>query len=76
MRPQVLRFFFWSKLTGRITNAPFDPDKAPPDPQETLDLFENQGYISKLIQWGLEASEPRRSRRHLVERQDDEPGES
>jgi len=25
-------------------SAPFDPDKAPPDPPETLDLFENQRY--------------------------------
>jgi len=28
-------------------SAPFDPDKAPPDPPETLNLFENQRYISK-----------------------------
>ena len=31
-------------------SAPFDPDKPPPDPPETLDVFENQRYISKLIQ--------------------------
>ena len=31
-------------------SAPFDPDKAPPDPPKTLDVFENQRYISKLIQ--------------------------
>ena len=43
-------------------SAPFDPDKAPPDPPETLNIFENQRCISKLIQWGLEASERRRSR--------------
>jgi hypothetical protein len=35
--------------------APFDPDKAPPDPPETLNIFKNRRYISKLIQWGLEA---------------------
>jgi len=57
-------------------SAPFDPDKAPPDPPETLNIFENQQYISKLIQWSLEASERRRSRPHLVERDDDEPEES
>ena len=53
-------------------SAPFDPDKAPPDPPETLNIFENQRYISKLIQWSLEASERRRSRPHLVERYEDE----
>ena len=42
-------------------SAPFDPDKPPPDPPGTLDVFENQRYISKLSQWGLEASERRRS---------------
>jgi len=57
-------------------SAPFDPDRAPPDPPETLNIFENQQYISKLIQWSLEASERRRSRPHLVERDDDEPEES
>jgi len=57
-------------------SARFDPDRAPLDPPETLDVFENQRYISKLIQWGLEASERRRSRPHLVERDDDEPKES
>jgi len=57
-------------------SAPFDPDKAPLDPPETLDVVENQRYISRLIQWGLEASERRRTRPHLVERDDDEPNES
>ena len=57
-------------------NALFDPDKAPPDPPETLNIFENQRYISKLIQWSLEASNREQSRPHLVERQDDEPKES
>ena len=53
------------------SDSPFDPDKAPPDPPETLNIFENQRYISKLIQWSLEASERRRSRPHLVERDGD-----
>ena len=56
--------------------APFDPDKAPPDPPEALDVFENQRYISKLIQWGLDASKHRRNRPHLIERDDEEPKES
>jgi hypothetical protein len=37
-------------------NEPFDPDKPPPEPPEILDVFENQRYISKLIEWSLEAS--------------------
>jgi len=56
-------------------NEPFDPDKPPPEPPDILDVFENQGYISKLIQWGLEASKRERSRPHLVERDDDLDGE-
>jgi hypothetical protein len=47
-------------------SAPFDPDEAPPDPPETLNLFESQRYISKLIQWGVEASERRRIRESSV----------
>jgi hypothetical protein len=57
-------------------SAPFDPEKAPPDPPETLNVFDNQRYISKLIQWSLEASKRRQSRRHLVERDDDEQKEA
>jgi hypothetical protein len=56
-------------------NEPFGPDKPPPEPPDILDVFENQGYISKLIQWGLEASKRERSRPHLVERDDDLDGE-
>lgn len=41
--------------------APFDPDKALRDAPEMLDVFENQRYISKLIQWCLEAPERSRS---------------
>ena len=59
---------------GRV-DEPFDPDKPPPEPPDILDVFENQGYISKLIQWGLEASKRERSRPHLVERDDDLDGE-
>jgi hypothetical protein len=47
-------------------NEPFDPDKPPPEPPDILDVFENQRYISKLIQWSLEASKHERSRPHLV----------
>ena len=52
-------------------NEPFDPDKLPPEPPEILDVFENQRYISKLIQWSLEASKRERSWPHLVECDDD-----
>jgi hypothetical protein len=52
-------------------NEPFDPDKPPPEPPDIPDLFENQRYISKVIQWGLEASKRERRRPHLVERDDD-----
>jgi hypothetical protein len=45
--------------------------QATAEPPEILDVFENQRYISKLIQWGLEASKRERSRPHLVEREDD-----
>jgi hypothetical protein len=48
---------------------PVDPDKPPPEPPEPpdiLDAFENQRYISKLIQWSLEASKHERRRPHLV----------
>jgi hypothetical protein len=38
----------------------FDPDEPPPKPPETLDVFENQRYMSKLIEWGLEASKRER----------------
>jgi hypothetical protein len=57
-------------------DEPFDPDKPPPDPPEILDVLENQRYISKLIQWSLEASKRERSRPHLVENDDDPEGES
>jgi hypothetical protein len=43
---------------------PFDPDKPPPEPSDILDAFENQRYISKLIQWSLEASKHERRRPH------------
>jgi hypothetical protein len=49
------------------SNEPFDPDKPPPEPPDILDAFENQRYISKLIQWDLEASKRERRRPHLVE---------
>ena len=52
------------------------PDEPPPKPPETLDVFENQRYMSKLIEWGLEASKRERRRPHLVERDDDEEGRS
>jgi hypothetical protein len=58
-----------------LDNA-FDPDKAPPEPPEILDLFEVQRYTSKLIQWSLEASKREGSRPHLVENDDDLESES
>jgi hypothetical protein len=36
---------------GRVERT-FDPDKLPPEPPEILDVFENQRYICKVIQWG------------------------
>jgi hypothetical protein len=53
-----------------------DPDKPPPEPPEIFDLFESQRYISKLIQWSLEASNRARSRPHLVDPDDDQEGGS
>jgi hypothetical protein len=52
-------------------DEPFDPDKPPPEPPEILDFFESQRYMSKLIQWSLEASSRERSRPHLVEEEDE-----
>lgn len=57
-------------------NGPFDPDEPPPEPPETLNVLKHHRYISKLIQWGFEASKRERSRPHLVERDDDEDGTS
>jgi hypothetical protein len=57
-------------------NEPFNPDEAPPEPPETLNVLEHQRYISKLIHWGFEASKRERSRPHLVERDNDLEGES
>jgi hypothetical protein len=57
-------------------NEPFNPDEDPPEPPETHNALEHQRYISKLIQWGFEASKLERSRPHLVERDDDPEGES
>ena len=59
----------------RLFDEPFDPDE-PPKPPKTLDDFENQRYLSKLIEWGLEASKRERRRPPLVERDDDEEGRS
>jgi hypothetical protein len=53
-------------------NEPFDPDEPPPEPSEALNVLEDQRYLSKLIQWGWEASKRERSRPHLVERDDDD----
>jgi hypothetical protein len=52
-------------------DEPFDPDEPPPEPPEILDFFESQRYLSKLIQWGLEASNRARSRPHVVEKEDE-----
>jgi hypothetical protein len=64
----------WTMPTARSEDdefdEPFDPDKPPPEPSDVLDVFESERYISKLIQWGLEASKRERSRPHLVEKDD------
>jgi len=52
-------------------DEPFDPDKPPPDPPDIFDLFESQRYFSKLIQWGLEASNRARSRPRIVDDDDE-----
>jgi hypothetical protein len=57
-------------------NEPFNPDEAPPEPPESLNVLEYQRYISKLIHWGFEASKRERSGPHLVERDNDPEGES
>ena len=57
-------------------DEPFDPDRPPPEPPEALDLSNQQRYISRLIEWGLEASKRERSRPHLVERDEDEENKS
>jgi hypothetical protein len=57
-------------------NEPFDPDEPPPDPPDNLNVLEHQRYISKLIQWGFEASKLQRSRPHLVESDDDPEDDS
>lgn len=53
-------------------DEPFDPDGPPPEPPETVNVLGHQRYISKLIQWGLEASERERSWPYLVEHDDDD----
>lgn len=56
-------------------NEPFDPDEPPHEPPETTSVLEHQRYPSKLVQWGLEASQREQSRPHLVERDDDDEGD-
>jgi hypothetical protein len=53
--------------TVRSRQAPAEP------PTDIFDTFESERYISKLIQWSLEASKRERSRPqpYLVERDDD-----
>jgi hypothetical protein len=46
--------------------APFDLER-PPQPPETLDLFENHHFVSKLIKWGLKAFARRRRMPRFVE---------
>jgi len=68
----------WTRQPARSEDAdfddPFPPDKPPPEPPDIVNVFETERYISKLIQWGLEASQRERSRPHLVEK--DEDGET
>jgi hypothetical protein len=48
------------------------PVRSEDEPSEALNVLEDQRYLSKLIQWGWEASKQERSRPHLVERDDDD----
>lgn len=52
-------------------NEPWDPDEPPPEPPEAAGFFEYQLYLNKLMLWGVESSKQKRSRPHLVERDDD-----
>jgi len=56
-----------------IEEEPFDPKK-PPEPPDTLDFFEWQRSISKLIEWLLDYAAYQRNRPQLVET-DDEAGD-
>lgn len=56
-------------------DAPFDPER-PPEPPDTLDLFENQRFISKLIEWGFESSKHEGSKPRLVKSDDNGEHES
>jgi hypothetical protein len=49
-----------------IDEEPFDPKK-PPEPPDTLDFFDWQRSIGKLIEWSLKSVDYHRSRPHLVE---------
>src|SRR5215468_8204544 len=48
---------------------PFDPKK-PPEPPDTLNFFEWQRSISKLIEWSLDYAAYQRNRPQLVETDD------
>jgi len=54
-----------------LEEEPFDPNK-PPEPPETLNLFEWQRATGKLIEWALKSAEYYRNRPHLVERDDED----
>jgi hypothetical protein len=60
-----------------IEEEPFDPQK-PPEPPDTLNFFEWQRSISKLIEWSLDYAAYQRTRPQLVEdddrNSDDSPG--
>jgi hypothetical protein len=53
-----------------LEEEPFDPKK-PPEPPDTLDLFEWQHSISKLIEWSLDYAAYQRNRPQLVETDDE-----
>ena len=53
-----------------FNDTPFDPETSP-EPPETLDFFEVQRYVSKLIEWGFESSKHERSKPRLVESNND-----
>lgn len=58
-----------------LDGAPFDPER-PREPPETLELFDVERYVSKLIEWGLESTKRERRNPRLVESDDDDADES
>jgi hypothetical protein len=53
-----------------VEDEPIDPEK-PPQPPDTLEFFEWQRSISKLIEWSLNYTAHQRHRPQLVETEDE-----